>query len=281
MTSALSILILRGVWVAGGMGGSGHGRGSDVSRNGRVRTLLYCEHVGMCAGLTDWCLFDWIRYHSGEHRNQGGQILFIEFCDWAVKQKQLKSQDDGCTAGAMQDVGGSGAAGHGAGPSATRSAALAKGKGGGSIASSSDFRCGGAERLGRGSQGLRVSCCWMGTRSEFPFCCGREWAGKLPIGKSESDQTRRAELFQQFDPNGNGYLSLAEVDKGVREILGLEVRGWALLACFGGMQATEEGCDGPGPVQMQACDHEGVSSCERDPHGDRMRGYFGSREKSL
>jgi hypothetical protein len=121
----------------------------------------------------------------------------------------------------------------------------------------------------------------MGTRSEFPFCCGREWAGKLPIGKSESDQTRRAELFQQFDPNGNGYLSLAEVDKGVREILGLEVRGWALLACFGGMQATEEGCDGPGPVQMQACDHEGVSSCERDPHGDRMRGYFGSREKSL
>lgn len=55
MTSALSILILRGVWVAGGMGGSGHGRGSDVSRNGRVRTLLYCEHVGMCAGLTGVC----------------------------------------------------------------------------------------------------------------------------------------------------------------------------------------------------------------------------------
>ncbi len=55
--------------------------------------------------------------------------------------------------------------------------------------------------------------------------CGREWAGKLPVGKSESDQSRRDELFQQFDPNGNGYLSLAEVDKGVKEVLGLEVRG--------------------------------------------------------
>ena len=102
----------------------------------------------------------------------------------------------------------------------------------------------------------------------------REWAGKLPTGKSESDQARRDELFQQFDPNGNGYLSLAEVDKGVHDILGLEVRGWAWLACFGGMQATEEGCDAAGSVQMQACDHEGVSSCERDPHGDWIRGLF-------
>ena len=34
----------------------------------------------------------------------------------------------------------------------------------------------------------------------------------------------RDELFRQFDPNGNGYLSLAEVDKGVQDILGLNVR---------------------------------------------------------
>jgi hypothetical protein len=58
------------------------------------------------------------------------------------------------------------------------------------------------------------------------FCIfgGREWAGKLPIGKSESEQARRDELFKQFDPNGNGYLSLAEVDKGVHDILGREAR---------------------------------------------------------
>ena len=50
------------------------------------------------------------------------------------------------------------------------------------------------------------------------------------------------------------------------------------LACmFAESQATEQRCDASGSVQMQACDHEGVSSCERDPHGDRMRPlFFGS-----
>ena len=32
----------------------------------------------------------------------------------------------------------------------------------------------------------------------------------------------RFEMFGQFDPNGNGYLSLAEVDKGIRDILNIE-----------------------------------------------------------
>ena len=75
-------------------------------------------------------------------RNKGGQILFIEFCDWAIKQKQLNS-GDGCTDGATQGVGGGGgAAGPCAEPSGTRSAALAKGKGAGSGGNTSDFRCG-------------------------------------------------------------------------------------------------------------------------------------------
>ena len=80
-------------------------------------------------------------------RNKGGQILFIEFCDWAIKQKQLNSPDDGCTDAAVDVVGGGGAAGHGAGPSATLSAGVAKGKGGGSGGSKSDFRCAGAESI--------------------------------------------------------------------------------------------------------------------------------------
>ena len=84
-----------------------------------------------------------IAYCLVEHRNKGGQVLFIEFCEWAVKQKQLKSQGDDCTDAAMQGVGGGGAAGHGAGPSATRTPALAKGKGGGggSGGDASGFRC--------------------------------------------------------------------------------------------------------------------------------------------
>jgi len=42
---------------------------------------------------------------------------------------------------------------------------------------------------------------------------------KLPLEKNDEDKAKRQELFKQFDPNGNGYLSLAEVDKGMRDVL--------------------------------------------------------------
>ena len=44
-------------------------------------------------------------------------------------------------------------------------------------------------------------------------------AEKLPTAKEEAE--KRKELFNQFDPNGNGYLSLAEIDKGLIETFGL------------------------------------------------------------
>jgi len=50
------------------------------------------------------------------------------------------------------------------------------------------------------------------------------WAeidAKMPIGTSETEHAQRMEMFKQFDPNGNGLLSLAEVDKGCRDVLGL------------------------------------------------------------
>jgi len=50
------------------------------------------------------------------------------------------------------------------------------------------------------------------------------WAeidGKLPCAQTPEDQGKRMELFKQFDPNGNGLLSLAEVDKGCRDVIGL------------------------------------------------------------
>merc|ERR1712183_717733 len=42
---------------------------------------------------------------------------------------------------------------------------------------------------------------------------------KLPYQRTEEQKAKRRELFNQFDPNGNGYLSLAEVDKGMRDVL--------------------------------------------------------------
>lgn len=43
---------------------------------------------------------------------------------------------------------------------------------------------------------------------------------KLPIARAEKDA--RKKLFKQFDPNGNGILSLSEVDKGIRDVLCLD-----------------------------------------------------------
>lgn len=44
----------------------------------------------------------------------------------------------------------------------------------------------------------------------------------LPVEKSEEQFQQRSKLFDGFDPNNNGYLSLAECDKGCRDILGME-----------------------------------------------------------
>lgn len=51
-----------------------------------------------------------------------------------------------------------------------------------------------------------------------------DWAkvnAKLPTGKSDEDKAKRKKMFQEFD-NGNGVLSLAEVDKAIRDVLQLD-----------------------------------------------------------
>jgi len=46
---------------------------------------------------------------------------------------------------------------------------------------------------------------------------------KLPTSKTDKEQIQlRKKLFKSFDPNGNGYLSLAEIEKGIRDVLELE-----------------------------------------------------------
>jgi len=44
-------------------------------------------------------------------------------------------------------------------------------------------------------------------------------SAKLPTGKSAEAKAKRQKLFSAIDGNGNGYLSLAEVDNGVRDVL--------------------------------------------------------------
>ena len=42
---------------------------------------------------------------------------------------------------------------------------------------------------------------------------------KLPTEKTNEQKARRKRLFSQFDANGNGLLSLAEVDKAIIDVL--------------------------------------------------------------
>lgn len=46
----------------------------------------------------------------------------------------------------------------------------------------------------------------------------KELSAKLPFGASEADRDARKKLWSLFDVNGNNLLSLAEVDKGVKEM---------------------------------------------------------------
>lgn len=44
----------------------------------------------------------------------------------------------------------------------------------------------------------------------------------LCVDRTEEGLAKRAKMFKDFDPNGNGFLSLAEVDKGIRDVLKLD-----------------------------------------------------------
>ena len=41
---------------------------------------------------------------------------------------------------------------------------------------------------------------------------------KLPWHRTPEQKERRIDMWNQIDVNGNGYLSLAEVDKGMRDV---------------------------------------------------------------
>ncbi len=47
----------------------------------------------------------------------------------------------------------------------------------------------------------------------------KEQAAKIPVSTSAEDIAKRKKLFRDFDFNGNQYLSLAEIDKGIRDVL--------------------------------------------------------------
>ena len=49
----------------------------------------------------------------------------------------------------------------------------------------------------------------------------KEKCAQIPVGDSAEDIAKRKKIFRDFDANGNNYLSLAEIDKGIRDVLNL------------------------------------------------------------
>ena len=50
-----------------------------------------------------------------------------------------------------------------------------------------------------------------------------EYAQKLPWQKDAASEAVRRKIFDACDMNGNGLISLAELDRGLREVLGSDV----------------------------------------------------------
>ena len=51
-----------------------------------------------------------------------------------------------------------------------------------------------------------------------------DWAAlleKLPVKKNAEERAKRRSLWKAMDMNGNGYLSLAEFDRGIIDVLNL------------------------------------------------------------
>jgi hypothetical protein len=57
---------------------------------------------------------------------------------------------------------------------------------------------------------------------KIPPSVWQRLADKLPWKRTTAHHKRRIEMFKQFDPNGNGHLSLAEIDLGVKQVLQCE-----------------------------------------------------------
>jgi len=45
---------------------------------------------------------------------------------------------------------------------------------------------------------------------------------RLPYSRTQEDKETRKKLWEAIDANGNGYVSLAEITRGVRDVIGVE-----------------------------------------------------------
>jgi hypothetical protein len=125
--------------------------------------------------------------------------LFIEFCNWAIAHKLDLGEED--NDGDMPVASGRGSAPPTAPPATagTRDlnfGAMAGGGGGGSYGALNTYG--------------QMSIDWTAIHR------------KLPYERTPEAKAARRHLWEGCDINGNGYLSLAEVDKGLQDVLQID-----------------------------------------------------------
>jgi len=161
--------------------------------------------------------------------DKGGAVMFDEFADWAYKHKLDLEVDDDNEAPKYQ--AGNVARNHmdmkaGALPRNDTNMSAAPshshGGGGGQGGGGSGGGFGDRDRsAGMAGQVEKFANKQMTKEEQVEF-----WASlsaSLPAGTDKASETLRKKLFKQFDSQGNGYLSLAEIDKGIGEILRSDV----------------------------------------------------------
>ena len=64
----------------------------------------------------------------------------------------------------------------------------------------------------------------MASSSSEPKIDWEAFTARLPIGRDTATSLKRSAMFDKFDVNGNGFLSLAEIEHGVNETLASTAR---------------------------------------------------------
>eukprot|EP01079_Euglenida_sp_SAG-EU17-18_P002938 gene2938-576_t len=152
-------------------------------------------------------------------RNGGGQILFDEFADWALK-KSLDLEDDDSDDDYEVTIQSTFSANNMGGGSPRPNKATPQ-RGGGYDTPNRPNKAAPPTRGGGRSPANQYDKEYTNVTIN-PAADTKIWgelARKLPTKRNDADKATRVKLFNQFDPNGNGYLSLAEVDKGIRDVL--------------------------------------------------------------
>ena len=188
----------------------------------------------------------------------GGKVLFDEFAHWAIKNKlDLDDDDEVETAGegsgliakpakkkrtktkvasgskAKPVANSDGDDGGGGDSDGDSSDGSGDSSGSGSVSFDSDSKGDGGVSVpnakpvsnssggGGGGGGDESGASSRGGSSKGPAGGKVDWkklADKLPYGKDADSKQKRKAMFRRLDPNGNGFLSLSEVDKGIVDI---------------------------------------------------------------